>query len=259
MEYTVNETIFKIVQAEITKVCADLDITNYAFYDEQTFQKTELDNDKITIVLVSNTGTCYFNSTVVPITLNVISTENEVAIAKVFADTFASEFTLVDPLITIENAYIQQAYSTPKIQSNFEEIDNGFRSLVSFNGTFVVAYNIDSVKNLNVDNETISVQALSIAFSCSPNPQPFYTSDSRTINMNKFGTFTINFAMENISSTFLTKVSNIVLGNASLNTTFNFNFLMGQTQITNIPLKLIDWKYKQNKGEVPITTLTFTR
>jgi len=259
MELTLNETIYKVIVAQFNKTCADLGIDNYEILDEQEFANKEVESNKIYIILASQQGTDFFRSSVLPVEINIISEDNTLKNAKILADTFGTEYTLADTLINVENAYIQQAYTTPQVKSNFEEIDNGYRSIISFVGTFVVAYDIDSVQSITVDGELVKVTGFKVIFTASPDPQPFYISKARANTINKFGSFNINFSIESIHSNFLSKVNSIAIGEESINSVFTFSFSIGAQALSNTELKLVDYVYTQNKGEIPQLSLTFTR
>lgn len=259
MELTLTETILKVLKAQFNKTCADLSITNYEIFDEQEFANKEVEEDKIYIILTAKPGTDFYKSSVVPIDINIISEQNTLKVAKQLADFFGTEWTLENTLINISNAYIQQAYTTPSVQTNFEEIDNGYRSIISFTGTFVIAYNILSIQSILVDGEEIKITGLTMAFTNSPDPQPFYTSKARAKTINKFGAFSVCITLETIDSNFMTKVNGITLGDTTINNNFLFAFSLGTQSLLDGNLKLIDWHFTQNKGEIPQATMTFSR
>lgn len=259
MELTLTETILKVLKAQFNKTCADLGITNYEIFDEQEFANKEVEEDKIYIILTAKPGTDFYKSSVVPVDINIVSEQNTLQVAKQLADFFGTEWTLEDTLIGITNAYIQQAYTTPTVQTNFEEIDNGYRSIVSFTGTFVIAYNILSINSILIDGVEVKVAGLSMTFTNSPDPQPFYTSKTRVKTINKFGSFSINITVETIDSAFMNKVNSITLGDATINNNFLFAFSLGTQSLLDGNLKLIDWHFTQNKGEIPQATMTFSR
>lgn len=259
MELTINEAILKVIKAQFAKVCGDLNVTNYKIFDEQDFAIKGVEDNMIYIITTSKRGTDFYKSSVVPVEINIISEQNTLEMAKIIADTYGSEFTLENPIITIENAYIQQAYTTPEVKTNFEEIDNGFRSVVSFEGTFAVAFDIQSVQSIIIDGETLNITSLRMHYTNAPDPQPFYATDARTRTINKFGTLVINFSMVSVDCVFLRKVNAMSLGLSTINSDFLVSLSLGSQTLLNNNMKLIDWSYQQNKGEIPQVSITLTR
>ena len=57
----------------------------------------------------------------------------------------------------------------------------------------------------------------------------------------------------------MNKVNSITLGDMTINNGFLFAFSLGTQSLLDGNLKLIDWHFTQNKGEIPQATMTFSR
>jgi len=256
MDLNTNDAVMYITKAQISKVMAEENITDYDIYDSISF-KGKTPAKKITFIVELLDGTIYSNSTSVDVRIRAISDVNT---AKSVLDRYGQEFTLADSIVTIENAFVQQSYETPTVEEQFNEVDSTYLATVSINGTFIIGLDILTMETLTIDGEEINVFDFQYNFNTTTNPQAFSSTNSRTITKNNTGIFSISFVLDSSNTAFLNKVLSIALGTESLNTSFNVSFSIGDQSLEiSSDFKLISDVYSQKKGEIPTHTITLGR
>lgn len=265
MALNINTEIINVIKGQmLALVNNDATYQNYnvKVYDEQTFDplKAKIKAKDIYVGIRMGAGTIYAGSITVPAFFEIISEEDSLIVAKNLMIEYGLTYNLVTPLtgLTSANVFLQQAYTTPQTQSNFNELNGGYRSLIVLNATFVIGENINSINDLQIDGESINFISCDTTNTATPNTVDTGINFSRTESAIKFSTFAMTLTMVSKSnSAFIAKVDILAYGTASYNKTifvvrFNKN---GVIYTKNLHLLTPD--FKQTKGMIPTYTISF--
>lgn len=219
---------------------------------------------QIFIVLKTYPATLNFGQTLMPIQLDVISEKNKLDVAKrlllLFAETFNLEFN--------NDMTIKQYYQPPSVLSNFNEVGNGFRSLLTMRGTLQISENANFIKDLFLIDGTseikVDIITSNVNYDIQLDTQSLYNQSSQTKSWGRVGTLVLNF------SVYLTdnKICNTALYmmNADeeevpdgVNTDFSFKIVFKNGITINAVMKMANAGLQQNIGEIPVINFTFTK
>lgn len=193
--------------------------------DEELYVKKRennaLNNGTLYVVVKFNPGPINFASSVVPIALICLGTENKIRPAQLLLGVFASEWTTKNLCqgitdgngVSVEISNALQVWNTPEVSSNFNVFEKEFRSLYRLTGNIVIGpkavrlgtltYIYDETAyNSNPANgcETVNVMSFGDSYTASLDSQPFG-------NTNGFVKSEVNF------STYVFTVSTFLLDN----------------------------------------------
>ena len=130
----------------------DLDYYNgysIEIVDEQFFVKQENNAPgKIYIVVKFLEATLNFGQIVFPITIQAISEQDKLEICYTLMFEFANKYNLK----WTEDKKVGQFYNAPYVLSNFNEIFEGFRSLLYVSGTFLITQNANYLTGFFINN-----------------------------------------------------------------------------------------------------------
>lgn len=164
---TLMEEIVNIISnqfADIITINSDY-YSNLDIYvvNEQYFnQIKDRKKNRIYVVVKFLAPSLDFNQTVFPIELQAISEENGLEICQNLLYEFAQKYNLKWD----EGKIVQQVYSGPSTVSNFNEIFEGFRTLFSMSGAFIITkkanyltvYFIENAENIKYDENNKPVK-----------------------------------------------------------------------------------------------------
>ena len=192
------KSLLYTIEAQFSAVKADNEHPefagiNFVVADEQMFTRL-VDKRPDTVYIVAKFGraSINYNQATLPITLQVIGVQNEVRLIQSFLSVYVTTYNL----LTDDTTGVTQLYMTPSTMINFNEIYNGFRTLFSVSGTFVIGDNLIRLSNLtyywpnpNYDptdpesleylSEEIQVISFNDNTTNNLNPQPFYDMHGR--------------------------------------------------------------------------------
>lgn len=241
-------------------------ITNEMQFVKDKKQKEELKNNpkKIFIVIKFLPATLNYGQVLMPIIVNAIGEKNKIDVCYnlfiQYAETYNLQFN--------SDETIRQYYSSPVVLSNFNEIGDGYRSLINLSGTFQISENANQVDVVYADNETslISVPAISatISFDVQLESQTFYGVSDRTKSRGRVGTVCLNITMYLIDTELCNKALKVMLGYTdeypnSSDTSFYFNLAFKNgLKLDRQEFKLANFTTEQRLGELPVCTMTFT-
>ena len=132
--YTISTQIADVINSNIDYyIPYDVEVA-----DEQYFNKTGLNNPrKIYIVIKFGEATLNFGQTVFPITIQAISEQDKLEVCYNLLFEFANRYNLK----WSEDKSVGQFYSAPTVLSSFNEVFEGFRSLLYMSGNFLITKN----------------------------------------------------------------------------------------------------------------------
>ena len=154
----------RLIRNELIEVMND----NYALYqglevyiaNEQEFIKSKQQKpNAIYIVLRYGSASVNFGQSVLPITITAICEQNKIdRVQSLFAD-FVAKFNLE----RAENNTIQQIYESPVVTSNFNQLFEGFRSIMYVSGFLVISKTANFLSFYYAENLEVSKQNIVVS------------------------------------------------------------------------------------------------
>ena len=203
-----------------------------------------------------------FGQTILPFTINVVSEQNSFEVAQqLFLD-----YALTYNLKQTEDATEQQFYSSPTILNNFNEVYDGFRSLLYLTGSIRIAENSLAIKTIEVKNDDgtyyeIPKLASTINGNQQLDSQAFYTTQSNAIAEGKVKAFTLSFTTNLYDKEFYNKVIRLMFGMEQNynDTKFTFKITYTNGLSFEIPMIYVDTTQADSLGQLTAVNLTFAR
>lgn len=225
---------------------------------------SELKNNpkQIFIVIKALPATLNFGQVLMPMSFNAIAEQGKVDICKKLLTEYAETYNLQ----VNADGTIRQYYSTPYVLSNFNEVGNGYRSLLTMTATFQISENanrFDVYYVLSGVSTKLDAISQSIVLDAQMETQTFYNTDGYTKSRGVFGTRILNLTMYLTTSDFLNLALAIFTGDAILapngvDTDFTLNVkFKNNYEITNA-WRLRNLSIQENIGELSVVSLTFT-
>jgi hypothetical protein len=239
-------------------------ITNEIMYvkDKQRLEALKNNPKQIFIVIKFLPATINYGQVLMPVLINAIGEKNKLEkcyhLLMEYAETYNLEFNV--------DKTIKQYYQSPTVLSNFNEIGDGFRSLISLSGTFQISENsndFDLYFKYTVDEQEVSylVPAISLngSFDIQLESQAFYDVSERTTSTGKVGTFVINCTCYLDDTELVNECLKIATKQSSVNTTFNFDLVFKNgLSLEDETFKMANFTFEKSIGNLPVCTITFT-
>lgn len=251
---------------------------NYEFVIdlEQNFIKNydrENDNHKIFIVLSFGATAVTHGQIVLPVTFKALSEQNSIEVCQTLLTDFALKFNLKFN----DEGTIRQVLETPSVSSNFELVHEGFRSVMTMSGTFIISNDINptTVEFIPINKETgedeepikIDVIAYNDTFTISTDSQPFTNSEiayNFSQSVGKYGTFTFVILVFLQDNEFLNKVLDVKYIDLDkepngVDTSFKFNLIHKNGRgFKGKIFKLVGANQSQPLAQHPTMAISFT-
>lgn len=241
-------------------------ITNEMQFVKNKKNKEDLKNNskQIFIVIKFLPATLNYGQVLMPIVVNAIAEKNKLDVCYnlfiQYAETYNLQFN--------DDETIRQYYSSPVVLSNFNEIGDGYRSLINLSGTFQISENANQVDvgYITDTEEVIQVPAISatLSYDIQLESQSFYGVSDRTQSRGRVGTLCLNLTMYLTDEELCNKALKIMLGYneeypKSSDTSFYFNLTFKNgLKMDKQEFKLANFTTEQRLGELPVCTMTFT-
>lgn len=203
---------------------------NYDYYkdydlviaNEQEFVKNkDVDHHKIYIVISFGTTDVIYGQTALSLTLKIMSEENKLDVAQNLLTSFSTKYNLKWD----EESMIYQVWQTPSINSNFNLVYAGFRSILTMSGMLLIGKNaIPNMLEFNYTDkgwDMINIITFSENFINQLDTQPYFNSENFTRSKAKFGTLSITITMYLVNDELITRALKIAYRKISNDTTFN--------------------------------------
>lgn len=240
-------------------------ITNELQYvKDKRKNETQLKNNPKAIFIVVKflPATLNYGQTLMPVVFNVIGEKNKLDTCYRLLIEYAEKYNLAFN----EDGTIKQYYSSPTVLSNFNEIGDGYRSLITLSGTFQISENSNDFtlyyKYLDDDVlKTYEVPAISLngSFDVQLESQAFYDVSDTTTSVGKVGTMVLNctcYLTDTVLVNQCLKIATKVLG---VNTSFTFDLkFKNGLEIENATFKMANFTFEKSIGNLPVCTITFT-
>lgn len=294
------QTVIEIIKEQFQSVM-DTDPEFYSNYNfeiknEQYFVgDDERETNKIFMIVKFLPADIDYGQNILPVTIQAISESNGMFAAQKLLLEYAQIFNL--NTLERDGKLIYQNYKTPSVTSNFEVVYDGFRSLLTISGTFLISGNINRIKLLYYDGDSLSeaekisniyttdlveltngnvfkwdgsryvfykgdeidILNYSDTFDSTPDTQPYFERKNFTESIIKYGTFSFNITSFLTRSTFNDKI--LKLCSRKINVNCNFYFKIKFDNGLDMPLlsyKLLNVSKQQNVGELPSIVVAFT-
>lgn len=164
--------------------------------EQQFIKQKDKDPNAIYIVVRFGAADVMFRQTVLPATIIVLTQQNKVDLAYDLMYEYSQRFTLV----RANNDTIQQVYESPSMSGNFNEVYEGFRSVVTMTAAFVIGKNSNEYKvyyyytqdGVNLAEE-IPMVSTTFSFVGSPDTQAFYNKKNFVESVVSFGAVSLGF------------------------------------------------------------------
>lgn len=164
--------------------------------EQQFMKQKDKDPNAIYIVVRFGAADVMFRQTVLPATIVVLTQQNKVDLAYDLMYEYSQRFTLV----RANNDTIQQVYESPSMSGNFNEVYEGFRSVVTMTAAFVIGKNSNEYKvyyyysqdGVNLAEE-IPMVSTTFSFVGSPDTQAFYNKNNFVESVVSFGAVSLGF------------------------------------------------------------------
>lgn len=193
----IREGIAYVIDNDDMSLYNDIDvmITNEQFFIRQREEGT-LYNNTIYMVIKFGSATVDYGVTVVPISIIAISEQNHCDLAQ----RLLQDFTTMANMGFNNTESIQQFYESPAVTSNFNEMYEGFRSVLTVPGSFVISasanpftlswYNDDPNADLDEEHRWEDVHFITgnIDANFQTDPKLFYDSNNYTRSIDTMGT-----------------------------------------------------------------------
>lgn len=164
--------------------------------EQQFMKQKDKDPNAIYIVVRFGAADVMFRQTVLPATIVVLTQQNKVDLAYDLMYEYSQRFTLV----RANNDTIQQVYESPSMSGNFNEVYEGFRSVVTMTAAFVIGKNSNEYKvyyYYSQDGvqlaEEIPMVSTTFSFVGSPDTQAFYNKNNFVESVVSFGAVSLGF------------------------------------------------------------------
>ena len=260
------QEILQIVRNQMIEVMEE----NYNYYKDynvkiglyQDYIKTKPEKNVIYMVIKFSLAEVTFGESVLPFTIQAMSTENnEEPAVKLLVD-----YSYKYNLNRVSENNIQQVYETPVVSSNFNIVASGFRSLVTMSGVFIISkdsnyytFYYEYFKDGKTIKEEIPFITSSFNGSISLDSQAFYNRKNFTESVGKFGTLSfsiVTYLLSNIEV--VNEALRILTKQSSINKDFNIYIEFKNGMNLKDTFKLASIDSNQNIGQIPMISLSFT-
>lgn len=290
------DDVIAIVQKGLNEI-----ITSDSFYNGYSFkmsneqyyipdEERKFGKNTIFVVIKMMKATLDFNQIIVPFTLTALSEQNNIAVCQKLFLEYAQTFNLTDgngrTALADENdqnSYTtfmyKQSYDTPVYTSHFNEVYDGYRSVLTLTGNILINYDVYPIKKVIYypsgfsSNNYYEIKTLANAFGYSNtlDTQP-YSGKNRTESISKFGTLTLSFTIYSQKTSFVYTLMRMALqnkdrgsGQVLVNTEFHFGLVFAgdfnndqADDEYRVTVKLNDLNFSQAIGQFPTINVSFT-
>jgi hypothetical protein len=241
---------------------------NYNFYDKnkilittdlQIIKNKNKGPRMIYVVIQFSPAEINFGQTVLPVSITAISEQNKLNVCKQLLIDYSQKFNMAKS----EDGTIYQIYTSPQVESSFQDLFEGQRSIISLEGTFIISetasfFELNYHPNEN-DEEYVEFVNGQIDYNAQLDTQPFFNLKNFTKSEVKFSTLSFTITTFAVSDNVLIRdIIKTVLKKESNNKTFNFDVSFLNIEEINDNFKLINFSASQRIADMPMIVATFT-
>lgn len=195
----IKNEIYAVIQDNIENGDGAYEDLNILISNEQFFIKKreegELSPNTIYIVVKFMSAAVDYGVTVLPVSIIAISEQNHSDLCQ----RLLQDFVTTANMETNNTATIQQFYESPVVSSNFNEMFEGFRSIIACSGTFVISERANPFTLYWYNEDAQEWQEVyfingNIGANFQAEPKLFYDSNNYTRSIDVMGTVTFNIS-----------------------------------------------------------------
>lgn len=233
--------------------------------EQQYVKERDSSHNVIYIVVKFSEGTKDNGQLQQPVLINAVGENNSVNACQRLLHDFAQRFTVDYPAQNINGTVIRQAFSTPMIMQNFNNVTDGYRSLFYMSGIFFVGFDINLIEQIEWFNgeewEKIPFLNSGINYSAQVDPRATYGTNNFTRSVATIRTLSLSMTVYNTTSAFNKKVLGVMYGESSVDTIFNFKITYSDEEIGSkeLRMRLVSTGDTQQIRAFPARALTFTQ
>lgn len=233
-------------------------VTLYISSEQQFEQYKDREANAIYLVIKFYPASVNFGASTLPFSVTGLTEKNKVELAQNLLLKYCETYNLTEVDNTI------QIYQAPVIQSNFNQVYDGYRSVISMNGTLIIGEDMNDIilkynAGNGVDPETIETITIEPTFQFMLDTQPYTSNNNNTKSIGKFSTLTITFTTYFKNTNFCKKLLDIALRNnsADVNTSVNMTVDFGYASTTR-DFKIVVVGVSKAVGNLPFLAVTLT-
>lgn len=192
----IKEGIFAVMDNDEMGKYSELNvvIANEQFYIKAK-EEEKLAANTIYMVVKFSSAAVDYGVTVLPLTIVAISEQNHCDLCQ----SLLQDFTTMVNMETNDTETIQQFYDSPVVTSNFNEMYEGFRSVLSVSGTFVISessnpFTLEWFNPTTAKYEEVHFINGNLGANFQPDPKLFYDSNNYIRSIDTMGTITFNIS-----------------------------------------------------------------
>lgn len=265
------QSILKLLTNQFTEVMSNdpnlFDKYKIVLSNEQQFVKERhQEHNYIFLVVKFLEGTKDNGQLQQPILINAIGENNAVDVCQRLLHEYSQTYSVSYPAVDMDEFVIKQSYSTPMVMQNFNNVNDGYRSLFYMSGTFFVSSNVNLIKKiswLNDENieEDIPFINASLHYAAQIDPRSQYGSNDFNKSTALIRTLSLNVSIYNTTSNFNKKVLSVMFGGSSVDTTFTFTITYKDENIGAkvVTMRLVNADDVQQLRAFPVRSLSFTQ
>lgn len=236
---------------------------HFILCDEQFINKNvkKITPNNIYGVINFGTASIEYGQTQLAISIDFLGQLNDISLLQELLNLYVETYNLK----YLYNSNILQTYVTPVLNSNFNQIDAGFRGIFTIAGALLITQNLIDIskleyKNSNGEYEEIEYLKITSQITNSALPEAFSGTSGRTISTLQFQTQTLSIALYPLNSAFLTSLMKSQIekdGDFTEKYTIKLTYNNGIESEFDYVLTSI--YHEKAKAGIPSLSLVFTR
>lgn len=227
---------------------------NLEVYEEQIFVKMKtFTPNTIYVIIKYLSSNITLEATLQPVQIMILSEQNSMEMARTLFNEFANRYNWITDIQ--DNIYTKHQYSTPVVLSNFEDVSNGYNSMLYVSGTLAIMENVLDIKNLKIDNKEIPFLSFNMSYSMNGNTQQMPSNNiaSTIMDVSTIG-FGLTIALK--GNPIFSKIFGILSGRLNGDTSFNISFTINDEDFT-YTIRLTSSVLNTAPNQVPSIQLGF--
>lgn len=272
MANTGRETLKRLVNEQLLTIINNYEtFIDYKFIITENLNKYEenIKGNEVFIVFTFGNGEMSYDKVIQPVTLDIVCNQNYASEILKIMDLYCQTYNYQKG--SYDNNFIIQNYNTPSVNARFQNFDNNYAVVCSFNASFIVTPNASPISEIKIDNTELPFISATLVYSSGQDAMSFpynqgtaqapsYTN-AYTQTINQDGTIVLTLrAFFNYSNAIITKVISManLTATVSQNSTFAIDVKIGSTTLSYSTMKLTSFNVGQMQGGIPDITMTFT-
>ena len=267
--YVDKEEILEIIRNQFIELIND----NINVYEDvlliidDELQYTKLKDKEDGAIYISvkfNSTSINFGETTQDITMSIVAEKNKIDIAQLLLMEYATKYNLK----LTNNGQLLQGYTTPAVTSNFNYVYDGFRTVLTMSGTFLISEHAMRFK-VEYDYGEIDdkgnpvleeIEAISdfVSLDNQLDPQAFYRTNNFTESRAKVATLAFSMTMFLVSNLHIVDDAlKLMFQKVSNDFPFKIRVSIGQYDLTTY-FRLANMRISQEPTSLSVVQLTFS-